>query len=88
VLDVCGGIAGAGETAQIAPFLTYDSDSRTCDFRGALIWFQDGYTISQLYPYSTPSLRAASTTSAIRWKVTIFCLPPPMPTGRHESAFT
>jgi uncharacterized protein len=42
---------------RIAPFLTYDPDPYLAISGGRLVWIQDAYTISQLYPYSTPSAR-------------------------------
>jgi uncharacterized protein len=40
---------------RIAPFLTYDPDPYLSISDGRLVWIQDAYTISALYPYSTPS---------------------------------
>jgi uncharacterized protein len=45
----------AGRVKRIAPFLTYDSDPYLAISDGRLLWIQDAYTISGLYPYSTPS---------------------------------
>jgi len=45
----------AERVRRIAPFLTYDSDPYLAISDGRLVWIQDAYTISQLYPYSTPS---------------------------------
>ena len=45
----------AGRVNRIAPFLTYDSDPYLAISNGRLLWIQDAYTISRLYPYSTPS---------------------------------
>jgi uncharacterized membrane protein (UPF0182 family) len=42
---------------RIAPFLTYDPDPYLAISGGRLVWIQDAYTISTLYPYSTPSAR-------------------------------
>ena len=42
---------------RIAPFLTYDPDPYLAISGGRLVWIQDAYTISRLYPYSTPSAR-------------------------------
>jgi uncharacterized membrane protein (UPF0182 family) len=42
---------------RIAPFLTYDPDPYLAISSGRLVWIQDAYTISRLYPYSTPSAR-------------------------------
>jgi uncharacterized protein len=46
----------AGRVNRIAPFLTYDPDPYLAISRGRLVWIQDAYTISRLYPYSTPSV--------------------------------
>ena len=46
----------AGRVARIAPFLTYDPDPYLAISKGRLVWIQDAYTISRLYPYSTPSV--------------------------------
>ena len=40
---------------RIAPFLTYDADPYLAISDGRLVWIQDAYTVSRLYPYSTPS---------------------------------
>jgi uncharacterized membrane protein (UPF0182 family) len=40
---------------RIAPFLTYDQDPYLAISGGRLLWIQDAYTVSRLYPYSTPS---------------------------------
>ena len=45
----------AERVRRIAPFLTYDSDPYLAISDGRLLWIQDAYTISRLYPYSTPS---------------------------------
>jgi len=45
----------AGRVNRIAPFLTYDPDPYLAISNGRLLWIQDAYTISRLYPYSTPS---------------------------------
>jgi hypothetical protein len=45
----------AERVKRIAPFLTYDSDPYLSISEGRLLWIQDAYTISRLYPYSTPS---------------------------------
>jgi uncharacterized membrane protein (UPF0182 family) len=42
---------------RIAPFLTYDPDPYLAISGGRLVWIQDAYTISRLYPYSAPSAR-------------------------------
>jgi uncharacterized membrane protein (UPF0182 family) len=41
---------------RIAPFLTYDPDPYLAISDGRLVWIQDAYTISTVYPYSTPSV--------------------------------
>jgi uncharacterized membrane protein (UPF0182 family) len=45
----------AGRVNRIAPFLVYDPDPYLAISNGRLVWIQDAYTISRLYPYSTPS---------------------------------
>ena len=45
----------AERVERIAPFLTYDGDPYLSISEGRLLWIQDAYTISRLYPYSTPS---------------------------------
>jgi uncharacterized membrane protein (UPF0182 family) len=45
----------AERVGRIAPFLTYDPDPYLSISDGRLVWIQDAYTISRLYPYSTPS---------------------------------
>ncbi len=42
---------------RIAPFLVYDPDPYLAISDGRLIWIQDAYTVSRLYPYSAPSGR-------------------------------
>lgn len=42
---------------RIAPFLTYDPDPYLAISDGRLVWVQDAYTISRVYPYSTPTSR-------------------------------
>lgn len=39
---------------RLAPFLVQDSDPYLVVANGQLYWFQDAYTISDQYPYSTP----------------------------------
>ena len=41
----------------IAPFLDYDSDPYLVVSEGRLYWIQDAYTTSNMYPYSSRSLR-------------------------------
>src|SRR5688572_19213143 len=45
----------AERVRRVAPFLTYDSDPYLAISDGRLVWIQDAYTVSRLYPYSTPS---------------------------------
>jgi uncharacterized membrane protein (UPF0182 family) len=45
----------AERVSRIAPFLIYDSDPYLAISNGRLLWIQDAYTVSRLYPYSTPS---------------------------------
>jgi len=40
---------------EIAPFLTFDRDPYLVVADGRLVWMYDAYTISDRYPYSTPS---------------------------------
>ena len=40
---------------RIAPFLVYDTDPYLAISNGRLVWIQDAYTVSDRYPYSTPS---------------------------------
>ncbi len=39
---------------QVAPFLLYDSDPYLVIADGRLLWIQDAYTATDLYPYSQP----------------------------------
>ena len=39
---------------QVAPFLLYDSDPYLVIADGRLIWLQDAYTATSMYPYSQP----------------------------------
>jgi uncharacterized membrane protein (UPF0182 family) len=41
--------------ARIAPFLRYDPDPYLLISDRRLFWLQDGYTVSDRYPYSTPA---------------------------------
>ena len=50
---------------EIAPFLAYDDDPYLVIADGKLFWICDAYTMTGLYPYSTPA-RPGSTTSATR----------------------
>jgi len=43
--------------SKIAPFLAYDSDPYLVINDGKLCWILDGYTLSNLYPYSEPAGR-------------------------------
>lgn len=40
--------------SRLAPFLVQDSDPYLVVSDGRLYWFQDAYTVTNLYPYSTP----------------------------------
>lgn len=40
--------------AQVAPFLTFDSDPYMVISQGRLFWIADAYTVSNRYPYSQP----------------------------------
>lgn len=40
--------------AQVAPFLTFDSDPYLVISEGRLFWIADAYTVSDRYPYSQP----------------------------------
>ena len=55
----------AERVSRIAPFLTYDPDPYLSISDGRLVWVQDAYTISRLYPVFDAERAAASTTSAI-----------------------
>ena len=39
---------------KIAPFLRFDSDPYLAVVEGRLLWIQDAYTISNMFPYSMP----------------------------------
>lgn len=39
---------------QVAPFLLYDSDPYMVIMDGRLVWLQDAYTATDMYPYSQP----------------------------------
>ncbi len=39
---------------KIAPFLTYDDDPYVVTVDGKIYWIADGYTVSDMYPYSEP----------------------------------
>ncbi len=39
---------------QVAPFLLYDPDPYLVIVGGRLIWLQDAYTVTDMYPYSQP----------------------------------
>jgi uncharacterized membrane protein (UPF0182 family) len=39
---------------QVAPFLLYDADPYLVIVDGRLIWLQDAYTVTSMYPYSEP----------------------------------
>ncbi|MBT5830905.1 MAG: UPF0182 family protein [Candidatus Latescibacteria bacterium] len=40
--------------SKIAPFLNYDSDPYLTLIDGRLLWIQDAYTVTNMYPYSFP----------------------------------
>lgn len=40
---------------EIAPFLVLDSDPYIVVYDGRLVWIQDAYTVSDRFPYATPS---------------------------------
>ncbi len=42
---------------QLAPYLLLDQDPYPVVHDGGVVWIQDAYTTSRLYPYSQPSLR-------------------------------
>lgn len=39
---------------QVAPFLLFDADPYLVIADGRLLWLQDAYTVTQMYPYSQP----------------------------------
>jgi uncharacterized membrane protein (UPF0182 family) len=39
---------------SVAPFLLYDSDPYLVITNGRLVWLQDAYTVTNMYPYSLP----------------------------------
>jgi uncharacterized membrane protein (UPF0182 family) len=43
---------------EIAPFIVYDDDPYLVIADGRLFWMCDGYTVTSLYPYSTPAGRS------------------------------
>ncbi|NQT29366.1 MAG: UPF0182 family protein [Candidatus Saganbacteria bacterium] len=45
----------ATRVRKIAPFLSYDRDPYVVISNGRMLWIQDAYTLSDLYPYSEPS---------------------------------
>jgi uncharacterized membrane protein (UPF0182 family) len=61
----------AERVRRVAPFLTYDADPYLAISEGRLVWIQDAYTISRLYPYSTPSGRGGVNYVRNAVKVTI-----------------
>jgi len=40
--------------AKAAPFLNYDSDPYLVLLNGRLVWIQDAYTVTNMYPYAFP----------------------------------
>ncbi len=40
---------------KIAPFLAYDGDPYTVIHDGGIVWVQDAYTVTDMFPYSEPS---------------------------------
>ena len=62
LLPICGRKAGfrsggafRSGCEQIAPFLRLDHDPYAVVSEGKLYWIQDAYTVSDHYPYSSPS---------------------------------
>ena len=47
----------ADRVSAIAPFLRYDEDPYLVISNGRLYWIRDAYTITDMYPYSTPVTR-------------------------------
>ena len=47
----------SNRVSSIAPFIDYDSDPYLVISKGKLYWMLDGYTTSNMYPYSTRSAR-------------------------------
>lgn len=48
------GDEGPRRLEKIAPFLQFDSDPYLVLHQGRLLWIQDAYTVSNMYPYSFP----------------------------------
>lgn len=46
--------------SRVAPFLTLDQDPYMVVSEGRLFWIQDGYTVSDRYPYSTQTPRVGN----------------------------
>lgn len=46
--------------SRVAPFLTLDQDPYMVVSEGRLFWIQDGYTVSDRYPYSTMTPRVGN----------------------------
>lgn len=56
---------------EIAPFLVLDSDPYVVVVDGKLQWIQDAYTVTDLYPYSTPFVGELGSFNYIRNSVKI-----------------
>jgi len=56
---------------QIAPFIAYDSDPYMVVNQGKLCWILDGYTLSNLFPYSEPAGQGYSKFNYIRNSVKV-----------------
>jgi hypothetical protein len=48
------GEASPRRFGKIAPFLNYDSDPYLALVQGRLLWIQDAYTVTSMYPYAFP----------------------------------
>lgn len=42
---------------KVAPYLMLDDDPYPVIYEGGILWIQDAYTVTRLYPYSEPSAR-------------------------------
>ncbi len=56
---------------KIAPFIKYDEDPYIVIAEGRLYWIIDGYTVSNQYPYSTPTRMAGESLNYIRNSVKV-----------------
>lgn len=56
---------------KIAPFIKYDADPYIVISEGKLYWMIDGYTVSSLYPYSTPAQMGGEHLNYIRNSVKV-----------------